>query len=130
MSAMETGQGITNHYQLKIFQHLINKGVSWKIHQIQFQNSIQLNTGKKYRTVINTGGNTCIVYTNTGLHLKYRFLHHTVMGSQHANSKLALFHIYQPLLPTWRFFPQLMKIFDLFINFILFLTQKYYFISY
>ncbi|MBW0541277.1 hypothetical protein O181_080992 [Austropuccinia psidii MF-1] len=55
------------------------------------------NTGlTKYMPVLNTGTNTFIGYTNTCLYLKYIFLHHKVMGSQHSNSKMALFHIYQP----------------------------------
>ncbi|MBW0491628.1 hypothetical protein O181_031343, partial [Austropuccinia psidii MF-1] len=54
-----------------------------------------LNTAQ-YRQSPNTVENTCIGYTNTGFHLKYRFLQHTVMGSQHSNSRLAFFHIYQP----------------------------------
>ncbi|MBW0514600.1 hypothetical protein O181_054315 [Austropuccinia psidii MF-1] len=55
-----------------------------------------LQAKPKYRPVLNIGANTCIGYTNTGLHLKYRFLQHAVMGSQHSNSRLAFFHIYQP----------------------------------
>ncbi|MBW0469597.1 hypothetical protein O181_009312 [Austropuccinia psidii MF-1] len=89
------------------------------------------NTGfTKYRPVLNTGANTsidsntCIGYTNTGLNLKYIFLHHIFMGSQHSNSKLAFFHINQPPFTYLGAFPQLIKMFDLFINIILFLTQR------
>ncbi|MBW0466162.1 hypothetical protein O181_005877 [Austropuccinia psidii MF-1] len=54
-----------------------------------------LNTAQ-YRKNPSTGANTCIGYTNTGLHLKYRFLQPTIMGSQHSSSRLAVFQIYQP----------------------------------
>ncbi|MBW0497628.1 hypothetical protein O181_037343 [Austropuccinia psidii MF-1] len=64
------------------------------------------NTGfTKYRPVLNTGANTHIGYTNTGLHLKYRFLHHKVMGSHQSNSNLALFHIYHPPFTPMGVFP-------------------------
>ena len=119
------------------------QGVSQKIHQIQFQTSIQLNTG---RTQIQDSPNTGlpsiqvetpvliqITVLDTPIQFHISNTGFSIIQSCFLITQTPGWHFFtytSPLSPTWGFFPKLIKILDLLFGIILFLIKKYYFINY
>ena len=121
------GRGITNH----ILQSLLHWYPSKPNQQGGFiqhaPNTVFgpqysfIQARPKYRPVINTGVNTCIDcitcigFTNTGFNPTSNFFQHTDKYLNTQTPRLVFLTYTSPSSPTWGFFPQLIKLLDLFL---------------